>query len=65
MTERDIFQVNHTDSNIDPEKLKIQDLDAYYNKITWICHHSHKRNKKINYSGALTREARLRSTMGK
>ena len=51
MTKNDIFNFNHIDPNIDTEKLKqIQDLFAYYHKITWIYHHSHKPNKKINYT---------------
>ena len=51
MTKKDIFNFNHIDPNIDTEKLKqIQDLYAYYHKITWIYRHSHKRNKKINYA---------------
>ena len=51
MTRKDIFNFHHIDSNIDEEKLKqIQDLYAYYHKITWTYRHSHLRNKKINYT---------------
>ena len=51
MTKKDIFNFNHIDLNIATEKLKqIQDLYAYYHKVTWIYRHSHKRNKKINYA---------------
>ena len=51
MSKKDIFNFNHIHPNIDTEKLKqIQDLYAYYHKITWIYRPCHKRNKKINYS---------------
>ena len=51
MTKTDIFHFNHVDPNIYKEKLRrIQELYAYYHKITWIYRHSHKRNKKINYA---------------
>ena len=44
MTKKDIFNFNHIDLNIATEKLKqIQDLYAYYHKVTWIYRHSHKR----------------------
>ena len=47
MTKKDIFNFNHIDPNVDTEKLKqIQDLYAYYHKITWI------------YIAILTRETR-------
>ena len=51
MTKKDIFHFNHDDPNIDEEKLReINDLYAYYHKITWIYLLSHKRNKKVNYA---------------
>ena len=44
MTKKDIFNFNHTDSNIDEEKLKqIKDLYAYYLEITWVFRHSQKK----------------------
>ena len=49
MTKKDIFNINHIDPNIATEKImQIQDLHAYYHKITCIYRHSDKRNKKIN-----------------
>lgn len=49
MTKKDIFNFNHIDPNIATEKvMQIQDLYAYYRKITWIYRHSDKQNKKIN-----------------
>ena len=51
MTKKKIFQFNPINPNIDAEKLKqIQDLYAYYHKLTWIYRHSHKRNKNIDYA---------------
>ena len=49
MTKKDIFNLNHIDPNIATEKvMQIQDLYAYYHKITWIYRHSDKQNNKIN-----------------
>ena len=46
-----MYSISTTWSKYCYEKLlQIQDLNAFYLKITWIYRHSHKRNKRINYA---------------